>query len=109
MMWQKNFTNLSLEEKTAYMNLMMKNIQYLDNHMVFLILDFYRTFTLAVIERNSRNKDVRVAIKCLDERFNRVTIKILSKTSKLSKELHLPDFAKFATEQYSKLIKKDNF
>ena len=39
--------------------------------------------------------------KELDKNFNNITMKILSQTSKLSKELNLTDFANFALKMYA--------
>lgn len=120
MMWHKNFRELPLEEETAYINLLMKNIKYLDSSMAYLVLDFYKTYVIAIkhehypisdkkpdqYSNKFKHMHIALAHKTINQKFNNVTIEILKRTSKLSKELKLPDFAELALKQYSELIKK---
>lgn len=114
MMWHKSFTKLSLEEETEYINLLMKNIKYLDSSTANIVLDFYKTYIIAIkheyypisnIYPNNRI-DIMVAKKTINQKFNKVTIEILKRTSKLSIELKLPNFAELALKQYFELIKQ---
>lgn len=120
MMWHKSFTKLSLEEETEYINLLMKNIKYLDSSAANIVLDFYKTYVIAIKHEHYpisnkypdqysyKNKQMQIAVahKTINQKFNKVTIEILKRTSKLSKELKLPNFAELALKQYSELIKQ---
>lgn len=76
--------------------MIMKNIHYLDEETVKLVPNFYLCFINALEYTN----DIKVQ-KELDKNFNNITMKILSQTSKLSKELNLTDFANFALKMYA--------
>lgn len=96
MMWEINYSNLSTESKSIFFDMIMKNIHYLDEETVKLVPNFYLCFINALEYTN----DIKVQ-KELDKNFNNITMKILSQTSKLSKELNLTDFANFALKMYA--------
>lgn len=97
MMWKMKYSDMPLESKSVYFDLIMENIHYLDKNIVELVPDFYEAFVFAL-----DNDDIDTK-KSLDNDFNYITMKILFRTSKLSKELKLPDFARFALERYYEL------
>ncbi len=96
MMWNIEFHSLPIDSMSVFFDMIMKNIHYLDDETVKLIPDFYVSFLNALEYAD----DIKVQQK-LDEIFINITMQILSQTSKLSKELKLPDFAKFASKMYA--------
>lgn len=101
MMWNVDYSSLSIESKSVFFDLIMKNVHYLDEETVKLVPNFYTCFLDAL----EYDDDINIQ-KALDKSFNEITMKILLQASKLSKELSLPDFAKFASEMYAQLIPK---
>lgn len=96
MMWKIDYSTLSIEAKCVFFDMIMKNIHYLDEETVKMVPSFYLCFLDALEYKN----DIKIQ-KNLDKSFNDITMKILSQTSKLSKELSLPDFANFASKMYA--------
>ncbi len=96
MMWNLEFHNLPIESMSVFFDMIMNNIHYLDDKTIKLIPDFYVSFLDAL----EYNDDLKLQQK-LDKKFINITMQILSQTSKLSKELKLPDFAEFALQMYA--------
>lgn len=100
-MWEKCCSDMPFASRSIYWDLIMNNIQYIDADIVKLLPAFYHTYECALSFKNDMD-----AKKCLDNDFNFLTKQILSRTSKLSKELQLPDFAEVALKLYSQFTRR---
>ena len=83
------YTDLDLEQRSIFMDLLFQNLQYLDIHTQKLLPEFYDS-TLHFFESESSDEPDSEAAAQLDRIFYEITSCILRESEALSKALNLP-------------------
>lgn len=105
MMWDVNFSSLSVSARGMFFDLIMHNLQFIDEETVKLIPGFYHAM-LDNLEQEDGKIYQTDNDTALDETFRQIALSILSQAKILSKELHLPDIGACAVAKFAESAQK---
>jgi hypothetical protein len=97
MMWERNYSELSVEARSRFFDLVFQNIACLGDASCACLPGFYKSF-LDMFEYSDGNPECQNAPRELDAAFNELTARVLSETTELCKALSLPKLSKSISE-----------